>query len=242
MLNSLLVLITIWSSSGQAMTGADVIRAMHDRYAGKWYENLALVQTVTYHDVESGAPDSFRVWYESIQLPGTVRSDIAPLDAGNTQLYADETWTVFEADTVVRSFPGPHPILLLGFDVYVQPVDETLARIERFGVELSQVRTDEWQGHQAYVVGDESRQFWVDVENLLLVRLVLKRPNTGAEREVRLEAYEPLGGGWIATELVFMLDGAVDLYERYDYWTIDVKFDPNIFATHERARPAWVRN
>ncbi len=242
MLHSLLFVVARWSGSPQDMTGEDVVRAMHDRYAGTWYENLALVQTVTYYDVESGAPDSFRVWYESIRLPGTVRSDIAPLDAGNCELYTDETWTRFRADTVVQSRPGPHPVLLLGFDVYLQPVDKTLEKLRGLRVDLSQVRIEEWEGRRTYVVGDESRQFWVDVESLLFVRLLMKNPNTGAEREIRMEAYEPLGGGWIATQLTFMRNGRVDIFERYDYWTIEVEFKPSIFATSGRTRPAWVRN
>lgn len=65
-------------------TGEDVVRTMYERYAGVWYENLALVQTVTYYESQTGAFDSARVWYESIQLPGIVRSHIAPLDAGNS--------------------------------------------------------------------------------------------------------------------------------------------------------------
>jgi hypothetical protein len=236
------LLVATLLSFGQDISGADVIQAMHERYAGKWYENLALVQTVTYYDSDSGMPDSFRVWYESIRLPGTVRSDIAPLDAGNCELYAGEVWTRIQSDTVVRSFPGPHPILLLGFDVYVQPVDETLAKLEQLGVDLSKPVIGEWQGRHTYVVGDESRQFWVDVEDLLLVRLLLKNPNTDSERDIRLESYEPLGGGWIATELTFMRDGRADISERYDYWTIDVEFNPGIFVTEDRKRPAWIRN
>lgn len=229
-------------SIGQAETGEDVVRAMHDRYAGSWYENLALVQTVTYWDVESATLDSVRVWYESIKLPGTVRSDIAPVDAGNRQIYKDETWSTIEADTLVRSFAGPHPILLLGFDVYVQPLEESLAKLQRARFDLTQVRDDEWEGREVFVVGDQSRQFWVDKRDLLFRRLLLTNPSTSARREVRMEAYERLGDGWIATELTFLRDDAVDIHERYDYWTIDLEFEPEIFSVEHPARPKWVRN
>ncbi|UCC83877.1 MAG: hypothetical protein JSW46_02785 [Gemmatimonadota bacterium] len=225
------------------MTGEDVIRAMHDRYTESWYRDLALVQTVNYYDVQSGAYDSARVWYESIRLPGTVRSDVAPLDAGNCILFKDQTWIFFEADTVVREEPGQHPILLLGFDVYVQPVEETIATLQAVGFDLSlEVREDEWQGRAAYVVGDENRQFWIDKEELLFVRLLAKNPNTGAEREILFDGYERLGGGWIATEITFMRSGRVDIYERYDYWTIDVEFEPSLFLLTDRTRPTWIKN
>ncbi len=235
-------------------SGADVVRAMYERYAGRWYRNLALVQTVRYHSSRESlegkyarsAVDSVRVWYESIQLPGTVRSDIAPLDGGNSQLYLGGAWHLFSGDSLVSARPGVHPVLLLGFDVYMQPVEETLAAIERFEIDPSRVREAEWQGKPAYVVGaadpaDDARQFWVDKERLLLRRL-LWTTGGGARREVRFDAYEPLGGGWIATELAFLRDGRTEIDERYDYWTIDVEFDPQIFSTDGRARPAWIRN
>jgi len=226
----------------QVRTGADVVRAMYERYAGVWYENLALVQMVTYYDSQTGAFDSARVWYESIRLPGIVRSDIAPLDAGNSVLFKNDSWIEFRADTVVRESRGAHPLLLLGFDVYVQPVDETIAKLQGLGFDLSQLREDAWQGRSAYVVGDEQRQFWIDKEDLLFLRLYLVNPDTGAEREILFEGYERLGGGWIATEIKFMRAGRVDMFEHYDYWTIDVRFEPSLFASDGRSRPAWVRN
>lgn len=224
-------------------TGEDVIRAMHARYAGRWYENLALIQAVTYFDSESGALDSARMWYESIRLPGMVRSDIAPLEGGNYQLYRDGTWHIFEADTLAGASPGAHPVLLLGFDVYMQPVEQTLAGLERF--DLTKVRRAAWQGRDVYVVGaeteeDAGNQFWVDQEDLLLRRLIIVSRRSGATLEVRFDAYERLGDGWIAAELLFLRDGYRWLHERYAYWDIDVEFDPNIFAVSGATRPAWV--
>jgi len=238
-----LLLIVVACASAPAMTGEDVIRAMHDRYAGAWYTDLALVQTVNYYDAQSGAYDSARVWYESIRLPGIVRSDIAPLDAGNSIVFKDQTWLFIEADTLVGEQPGQHPLLLLGFDVYVQPVEQTIATLQAVGFDVSpEVREGEWQGRAAYVVGDENQQFWIDKEELLFVRLVLRNPNTGAEREITFDGYERLGGGWIATEITFLQSGQVDMTERYNYWTIDVEFEPSLFLVTDRTRPTWVEN
>jgi hypothetical protein len=242
MLHVLILAAAVIFPAQQIESGADVIRAMHDRYEGEWYTNLALIQTVNYYDVASGGVDSVRVWYESIRLPATVRSDIAPLNSGNRIFYKDGAWITIEADSVVSNNPGPHPLLLLGFDVYVQPVEETLGMLERFRFDLSQLRTDEWEGREHYVVGGENREFWIDVETLLFTRLFLQNPNTGASREILFEAYEQLGGGWIATEIKFMRSGRVDMWERYDYWTIDVEFADDLFALTGGSRPTWVKN
>ena len=143
---------------------------------------------------------------------------------------------------IISNNPGPHPLLLLGFDVYVQPVEETLAILEAVRFDLSLVRNDTWEGREHYVVGAEGREFWIDVETLLFTRLYLKNPSSSAEREIRFEAYEQLGGGWIATEVKFMRNDRVDMWERYDHWTIEVEFADDLSALSERSRPTWVKN
>ncbi len=234
-------------ASSQMTSGEDVIRAMHQRYAGSWFQNLALVQTVLYHEPGTGTLDSVRVWYESIRLPGTVRSDVTPLDAGNRQVFHEGEWRTYEADSLLSARPGWHPVLLMGFDVYAQPPETTLSTLERFGTELKLLREDEWLDVPVWVVGGMAadgarREFWIEKERLLLVRLVLGNPGTQHTREVLFRAYEPLEGGWIATELEFRTDGGTDILERYDYWTADVVFDPDIFSLHGAVPPGWIRN
>lgn len=243
MLQALLLTLALAGPPADSMrTGEDVIRAMHSRYAGEWYQSLALIQAVTYFDPESGALDSARLWYESIELPGTVRSDIAPVEGGNYQLYRDGTWHIFEADTLARSNHGPHPVLLLGFDVYMQPVEQTIASLEQLRFDLSELRQDIWQGRAVHVVGSEleGSQFWVDGDDPLLRRLIIVSRSSGATIEVQFNAYEQLGGGWIAAELVFLRDARLWLHERYAFWDIDLEFEPSIFAVAGGTRPAWL--
>ena len=224
------------------LTGRDVLARMHDRYAATWYETLALIQSVTYFD-SSGGVDHAEIWYESIALPGTVRSDIAPLAQGRGELVRGDSLYRFEGDTLVQQGPAIHPILLLGFDAYRQPIDVTVGKLERLGFDLGSVREDVWEGQAVWVVGTEGGpQFWVDLEHLLLRRLTTPSRRDGLMRDIRFNDYEPLGGGWIATELVFLAEGALHIRERYAWWAIGLDFDPALFATVERVRPAWVRN
>ena len=68
------------------------------------------------------------------------------------------------------------------------------------------------KGLESFVVP----QFWVDQERLLFVRL-LQPAGPGGERtqEIQFNQYEPLGGGWIAPEVVFMTDGVMTMREVY---------------------------
>lgn len=223
-------------------SGRDVIALMHARYAETWYESLALVQAVTYFD-SLGAVDHAEVWYESLALPGTVRSDIAPLDDGRGELFRGDSVFRFEGDTVVERRPAVHVVLLLGFDVYRQAPIETTTRLERFGFDLDTARAAEWEGEPAWLVGsDDGPRFWVDRRDLLLRRLVIPGRQDGRVREVRFGAYEPLDGGWIATDLTFLTDGRPQIRERYSWWAAGIDFAPGLFTTRGRTRPAWVRN
>lgn len=222
--------------------GRDVLARMHARYAESWYATLALIQSVTHFD-SAGGVDHAEVWYESLQLPGTVRSDIAPLDDGRGELFRADSVFRFEGDTVVQQGPAVHVVLLLGFDVYRQPVEATAAKLERFGFDLASVRADEWEGAAVWVVGaDDGPSFWVDQGELLLRRLVVPSRRDGRRRDIRFSGYERLGGGWIATELVFLLDGRPQIRERYAWWDIGLVFAPDLFVTDGRSRPTWVRN
>jgi hypothetical protein len=156
---------------------------MHDRYAGTWYETLRLIQSVTYFD-STGGIDHAEIWYESIALPGTVRSDIAPLDQGRGEMFRGDSLFRFEADTVTQRGPAIHVILLLAFDVYRQPVDTTVARLEQYGFDLAPVREDTWEERGVWVVGaDGGPEFWVDRERLVLVRLVIPPSWDGGVRQ-----------------------------------------------------------
>lgn len=225
-----------------APDGRTLLRRMHERYAGTWYETLALVQSATYFD-STGGIDHAEIWYESIQLPGTVRSDVAPLDQGRGELFRGDSVYRFDADTVVTRGPAVHVILLLAFDVYRQPPDTTAARLERYGFDLTRIRDSVWDGRAVWVAGvADGPEFWVDRERLVLLRLVIPRQRDGTVRDIRFGGYEPLGGGWIATELAFLTNGRERIRERYTWWDIGLDFAPGLFATSGRSRPAWVGN
>ncbi len=67
--------------------------------------------------------------------------------------------------------------MLLGLDVYTMPFDSTVSKLKQLGFDLSICRKDHWHDRYVYVVGAEagdtvSKQFWVDAERLVFVRLL----------------------------------------------------------------------
>ena len=247
MLGSLLCLAAIAAIAPSAAPadppkdGVEVITRMRERYLGKWYRTLTFVQKTTLPD------GKVETWYEAAELPGKLRIDIAPLEGRNTILFRNDTLYDFKDGKLAETKPLIHPLMVLGFDVYAQPLDKTLAQLRELGFDLGKVHEGEWQGRPAYVVGAAAgdsltRQFWVDQERLYFVRMVEPGKKDPAARvETQFNKYIPMGQGWLETEVRFMVNGETKMLEEYTEPKANVKLDPSIFDPGRWVAPGWVR-
>lgn len=222
------------SEEPQIADGPSLIRAMHARYGGRPIRTLRFRQTVTWTDPD-GSTRPPEVWTEYALIPGRLRIDFGEAYTGDGVLYAEGRRWVFQGGDVVAAPPRRSHLLLLGFDVYAQPPEDTLRLLEEGGFDLSRLRLDEWQGRPVYVVGApeqdlRSPQFWVDRERLLFVRLVEPSPEDPSRTsEVRFNAYRQVGSGWVAPEVVFLLDGEEVMREDFFDVEVDVDLAPGLF-------------
>lgn len=222
--------------------GEALVRAMYDKYKGKWYRTLTFVQTTT--DYRKNTKET---WYEAARIPGILRIDIAPIDSGKALLFRNDSIYQFDQGALKASQPFVHPLMILGFDVYADPVEKTLQRLKTVGFDLSKIREDTWQGRPVYVVGaakgdTATKQFWIDRERLVFVRsLETARNGSGNVVETQFNKYQPLGKGWISVEVRFMVGGKLVTMEEYadvkgDPALPDALFDPSAFG-----KPGWVK-
>jgi outer membrane lipoprotein-sorting protein len=214
-------------------TGHDLVAAMHARYHDTWYRRLTFVQRVIWGD---GRPEG--EWWEAMAIPGKLRIDMAPIDAGNGVIYRGDSLYGFSNKTV-RASKGANALLILGFDVYGQPPAASVRVLQSERYDLSQLREDTWEGRPAYVVGSAEKQFWIDRDRLLFVRLLTRNAN-GQVSDVRFNKYERLGGGWIAPEVVFYTDGKETMREIYRDWKADPPLADETFEPRPWHRPAWI--
>ena len=215
--------------------GREIVRAMHDRYAGKWYRTLSFVQKNTATRPDGSQEHS--VWHEYAALPGKLRIEFVPADSGNGVLFVNDSQFVFKADTLGNASAFIHPLMVLGFDVYFDPADRTVARLERLKFDLATVHEDTWGGRPVYVVGAKAgdlraRQFWVDRERLVFVRLLEPgQRDTSRISDIRFNKYQPAGDAWLSAEVAFLVDGQKRWREEYteiktDAPLADALFDP----------------
>jgi hypothetical protein len=229
--------------AGPYPDGQALIRAMHDRYQATWYRTLTFVQTTTLRR----PTERQETWYEAARIPGQLRIDLVSPDSGNTYLFRSDSLYRYRQGTLAGSRAFVHPLMVLGFDVYADPPDETIKKLSGLGIDLSRIRDDSWQGRPVYVVGapagdSTTTQFWIDRERLLFVRMLETAPDgSGKIAETQFNRYEPLGGGWIALEVVFNINGELVTREAY----ADVKADPvlpdQLFDPARYSKATWMR-
>ena len=220
-------------------SGEDVIRAMHDRYAGKWYTTLSFVQHNT--ATKADGTQEHSTWHEDARIPGNLRIDFLP-DSGNGLLFANDSEYVRQADTLAHAEALIHPLMVLGFDVYAQPVATSIAKLKALGIDLSVVHEDSWEGRPAYVVGAKAgdlrtKQFWIEKGRLLFVRMLERgRRDTTRMNETRFESYRAVGPVWVSPRVEFLVDGRQVWLEEYDDITTGKPLADSLF-TAPRPKP-----
>ena len=226
----------VWAPVARASkirSGEDLVAAMRKKYAKSWYKNTTFKQVTT--DYEKDGTKKVAVWYEAISMPGRLRIDFDPVKDGNGILFANDYIYTFKAGKPENSSALIHPLVLLAFDVYFLPVDQTIAKLKQLKFDLSLLREDTWQGRPVYVVGanagdSHSPQFWIDKQRLYFVRMFRPAGKDGMlTSETRFNSYERLGGGWISPEVIFMIDGKTTTTEAYSEMHANVNLDDNLF-------------
>jgi hypothetical protein len=226
----LAIALAILSASASAQTistPAQLITAMHDHYASKWYHTLTFEQKSVTHKPDGS--ESTELWHEALMLPGRLRIDIGDRGAGNGMLFSNNHLYIYKDGKLANQKDFVHPLLVLGFDVYTQSVDKTMQQLKELNVDMTVMHEESLEGRPTYVVGAkqgdlQSIQFWIDKERLYFVRLLQpSEKQAGAVQDVRFQDYKQVqGGGWLAEHVAVISAGKVVFEERYS----DIKIDP----------------
>ncbi|MGQ0642586.1 MAG: hypothetical protein ACT4P6_17720 [Gemmatimonadaceae bacterium] len=222
-------------------SGEDLLRAMHSRYAGRWYSSVEIALSNTLYSMDGRQTRSN--WREFLGVPGRQRIDYLPLPQQSGVLYVDGRIYSFVNGKQSATQAGWNPLAILVADVYVQPVDTTFHQLDSLGFDLSKVRVDFWAGDRVWVVGGSpgdstTSQFWIDSDSLVVER-VIQRSTQGARtlvNDVRFATYADVGGFPIAREMTVYRDGRLVLRQDYSDVKVNVPlpaalFDPTRFAS-----------
>ena len=233
MLFVLLCIVAPGASASRIKTTEGLIQAMQKKYAKSWYRTATFVQKTTDYDKDGNRKVS--TWYEALSVPGSLRIDFTPVKEGNGILFTDRKIFLFKDGKQESTRPYVHPLMILGFDIYKLPAAEVIETLKGLKFDLSILHEDTWQGRSVYVVGAKqgdlhSPQFWIDRKNLYFVRMLRPAGKDGAQtQETQFNKYQRLGGGWMAPEVIFKVDGQIRTIEEYSEMRANPSLDARLF-------------
>lgn len=220
--------------------GKGVLRAMHSRYAGRWYTSLQIALATTLYGTDGRQTRSS--WREFLGVPGRQRIDYLPLTQRSGVLYNGGRIYSFVDGKRSAEQAGWNPLTLLVADVYAQAVDTTIRQLDSLGFDLSKVRAGYYGGDRVWIVGaaagdTTSSQFWIDSDSLIVER-VIQRDVRGTRvivSDVRFAAYLDAAGFPVAREMTVYRDGRLVLRQDYSDVKVNVPlpealFDPAKFS------------
>jgi hypothetical protein len=233
------------TAGGDITTASDVVRAMHDRYASTWYRTLSFKQTTT---ITLPSGPLAQTWYEAGKFPGRLRIDTDSVGSSGV-IYARDSVFNFAGGRLARADSGWNDLLILGFDVYALPVEASLALLQKRGFDLTRFHRGVWQGKAAYIIGAKagdtlSKQFWVEEDRLLFVRLLETRRTPSGSRfeDIRFGNYVKYDGGWVAEDVIMYQDGKTRLHEVYADVKVNVPLSDSVFDPRQwNTAPRWYK-
>jgi outer membrane lipoprotein-sorting protein len=243
LLTLLAILLLALPVAAKVSSTNELIAAMQKKYGRSWYKTATFVQETT--NIQPDGTSKVETWYEAMMVPGSLRIDFTPTSAGNGILFTDGKIFVFKDGKIDTTRPLLHPLLILGFDIYRAPASEVTAKLQELKFDLSQFREDTWQGRPVYVVGAKAGdlhapQFWIDQKNLYFVRMLRPAGKEGTQtQETQFNKYQKLRGGWMAPEVIFMVDNKVVTTEKYSEIRGDVRLDPKLFEPQYWTSVHW---
>lgn len=206
---------------------------MQKKYAKSWYKTATFVQKTA--NIDKDGNKKVETWYEALSVPGSLRIDFTPIKDGNGILFTDSKLYSFKGGKIDSNRPFVHPLMILGFDIYRLSRADAMEKLKGLKFDLSIEREDTWQGRTVYVIGARagdlhSAQFWIDKKNLYFVRMLRPSGKDGAQtQETQFNKYVRLGGGWMAPEVIFMVDGKTVTTEEYSEMRANVPLDNKLF-------------
>jgi hypothetical protein len=219
-------------------SGPEIIRAMHDRYAKTWYRTLTFTQRT---ELRTPADTmAAEIWKEVAMVPGGLHVVMERATGEVSAMYLGDSLYIVKGDSVVNRIASRNILMIMGFDVYRQPVERTLAVLGEEHYPTAPVREDTWQGRQAYVIGgapgdSTSRQLWIDKDRMLFLRGIEPGPRDSTKvLDFRFNNYVKVPGGWVAEEVETYLGGKLVQKEIYSDVRTDVPIDSSLFVVPGR--------
>jgi hypothetical protein len=220
-----------------------LIKAMQQRYAGKWAKTITFTQYNTHYAADTVQKQS--VWYEALEYPRNFRIDFGEPKEGNAVIFSQDSVYNFQAGQLKNKRAQPNNLTLLAGGIYFVSAEEALKRLKEAKYDTSLFHEESWAGRPVYVVGamkgdSVSEQFWIDKAHLYLVRTI-NRTAENRIQEARFGKQVRVAGGWSETEVLFLSDGQRRQLEEYKNIQSNPVLPPAVFNASQFGKVHWLK-
>jgi len=222
------------SLAARVTSSGELIKAMHDRYDGKYLKTMSFLQNNTRYTTTGQELKS--QWYEHIEIPGKLRIAFLPASQKSGLVQVGDRVASFDNGIRVDFRRSVNPLLLLTADVYAAPLATITRGLDSLHVDQEIIRSEEWEGQPVYVVGAKagdttSNQLWVDRDHLRLVRFIQAQKAAKGMNvsDIRVLNYKEIEGFEVPTEFLVLRNGRPFWREQYADVRINEDFPAGTF-------------
>jgi hypothetical protein len=237
----LLMTLAACSTLKQSKMNTSIIDQMYAKWQGKWPKYMQFEQNVFLYKENQLVKEE--VWQELMSCPQNLHIRFNGFKTGNGMLFKDDSIYSFSNGKIVKQEKRVHQLLLLGFDVYHQAPELTKMKLSDLGFDLSKVCEKKSNGRAIAVVGtsdekdEDASQFWIDKENLYLVRVILNKGTT--QSDVTFGNYQIISNYWVATEITFLTNKKLSMEEKYFNISFPQSVDGKVFEPDNIQTAVW---
>lgn len=230
--------------SQKISTAEELIRKMHKKYHRNFNRNITFVQLNQEFD-ENGQVKHRSMSFEAFHYPGYFRTDIGPVPNKDGFILANDVMYIFKNGKVVEERPCLMDIGLLTGDIYFMSIEKALEECTKHGYNLARFREDVFKGKPVYVVGATDKndltspQFWIDQEELYIVRDINLNEETGILEDVHYLEHAKVENAWVEERVEIFVNGKLVKKEHYAEVKANNELNLDIFDPKKLGKSHW---
>lgn len=239
---SLILIFSLITVPVNSQTAEEIIKQVHSKYSETHFKNVSFKQNTTFYGLNESVART-QVWYQVLSIPGKQAIKFDDKGSNNGILFRDGLQYGFANGELIQKAERLNEVMILGFDMYVQPIPKTMDQLDKMGIDLTQTYEDEWEGRAVYVIGVSEPnlnkpQFWLDKEESYLVKTVqIGREST--VQEAQFGNFTKEGIAWFAREVIIRVDGQKALLQEFSEVVFSDSLNQEVFAPESFTFTAW---
>lgn len=228
--------------NAQVNSAEKLVSEMHKKYVGKFNKDITFIQLNTHYH-ENGKTE-LTTCYEAFHFPGKYRIDLGFTPNIDGVIHHNDSAYYFKDGKLVKKELELNDVLLLTGDIYFIEPTEALSKLKKLGYNLSIFREDKWDDKPVFVVGankgdEKSPQFWIDKENLYLVRNINVSKETGKLEDAQYVEHEIVGSVWVENKVKIYSEGKLVRMEKYTEVEPNKGLNKDIFNPNKWGSIHW---